>query len=55
MRNRIQLLSMVAISSFFAIVVTVGCGESAPPPAPPVEVTPSPEYNAGEAAYQKQK
>ncbi len=36
------------------VVATAGCGESAPPPAPAVEETPTPEYEAGEAAYQKQ-
>jgi len=36
------------------LFATTGCGESAPPPAPAVEETPTEDYNAGEAAYQKQ-
>lgn len=55
MKTRNTWISMVASAILLGgVIMTTGCGESAPPPAPAVEVEQTPEYEAGEAAYQKQ-
>jgi len=55
MKTHIEWLSMVAFLCVFGgMVVASGCGESAPPPAPAIEEPVTEEYEAGEAAYQKQ-
>lgn len=56
MKARFQSLALVSCLTVLAgFVVTVGCGPSAPPPAPAIEEAPTPEYEAGEAAYSKQR
>lgn len=52
MTSRLQWLSLVVLASLVGTASLTGCGESAPPPAPPVEVEETPDYTAGEAAYQ---
>jgi predicted small lipoprotein YifL len=54
MKTCFEWLSVFAFACLLVgVVTTAGCGQSGPPPAPAVEETPTPDYEAGEAAYQK--
>lgn len=48
------LPAVVCVCIIGGSVLIAGCGESAPPPAPAIDEAPTPEYEAGEAAYQQQ-
>lgn len=51
MKSRFQLISVVVCACLIGIAVTNGCGTSAPPPAPAIEVPMTPEFEAGEPTY----
>ncbi len=45
----------VVLGAMTSAVLTTGCGEPAPTPAPPVEEPVTEEYIQGEEAYSKQQ
>jgi hypothetical protein len=48
------LSASVVLAALVSVVVSTGCGPSAPPPAPAIDEAPTEEYIEGEGSYYNQ-